>query len=320
VDSLIGIGIDVGGTKILLVAVDAAGEVLDTVQTPSPKDLNALSTTISPLLVRLVAGLGDTTSRIALGLALPGLVDVAGFLRSAPNLGAHDVGFDLESELGGPLVALFGERAALHPVALENDATAAAFAEFEIGAGRDATDVLVVSIGTGIGAGFVVGGSVVRGAHGFAGEIGHMVVDPDGPQCECGRRGCWEQVASGRALARIGSRHGVVAPKDGSSRPLRGEDVVESARRGDPLARAAIEKYAESVAVGLVNATELLDPGTIVIGGGMVTSLDVLLAPIRSAYARLGRPGQGSVPSDIVAAHLGPAAAAIGAALLAMRR
>jgi glucokinase len=248
-------------------------------------------------------------------------VDVSGVLRSAPNLDARDVGFDLRAELAGPLVDLLGARAAPRPVALGNDATAAAFGEVRLGAGRGFDDVFVVSIGTGIGAGYVAGGRLVRGARGFAGEIGHMVIDPDGPPCPCGRSGCWEQFASGLGLAWIATRDGAVGgliAEIAGDRAVRGEDVVEAVRRGDRHATAIIETYAAYLAIGLVNATEILDPEIIVLGGGIITASDVVLAPTRRAFERLSRPAQQRTGSDLVPATLGARAAAIGMGLDAL--
>jgi glucokinase len=315
VERTIGIGIDVGGTKILLVAVERDGRPLDEIRIDSPGDLGGLRKAIEPALVAM-AGHLDPSASVALGLALPGLVDASGTLRSAPNLDAPDVGFDLKLELAEPLLGSFGHRAAALPVALENDATAAAFAEARLGAGKGHDDVLVVSIGTGIGAGLVVGGKVVRGAHGYAGEIGHAIVDRNGPLCSCGRHGCWEQVASGSALARLGEASAIAGlPAD---RPVRGEDVVDAARRNDPAALAVLDEFAISVAIGLVNACEILDPSVIVLGGGLVTASDVVLEPIRHAFVQQARPAQAHLKRDLLAASLGPNAAAIGVALLAL--
>jgi glucokinase len=149
-----------------------------------------------------------------------------------------------------------------------------------------------------------------------------MTIDPDGPRCGCGRFGCWEQFASGSALARLAcarsGEHRIVGLP--TAHPVRGEDVIDAARRRDPAAIEVIEEFATNVAIGLVNATEILDPEVIVLGGGLVNASDVVLEPIRAAFVRLSRPAQERRGSDLVPATLGPQAAAIGVALLSLER
>jgi glucokinase len=195
-----------------------------------------------------------------------------------------------------PVAALLAEATGL-PVHAENDATCATWAELELGAARGARDVLLVALGTGIGGGWVVDGELVRGAHGFAGEIGHMVVVAGGIPCVCGRRGCWERYASGTALG--------------------GEGVTLAAREGDPGALAKFDELAGWVAIGLVNLVQAIDVQRIVIGGGLAEASDVLLPRIQRAYDEHAVSPQHRPRVDIVAAALGDRAGAIGAALLA---
>jgi glucokinase len=279
-------GIDVGGTKCLGIVLDDAGEVLVEHRVPSPDDPKRLIHT----LAELAGGLGAYDS---LGIGLPGLVTRSGVLRAAPNLG-------LTTDLA--VGSLLAERLG-HPVRVDNDATCATKAEWLLGAGRGCDEVLLVALGTGIGGGIVAGGALQRGENGFAGEIGHMVVDPDGPPCPCGRRGCWERYASGSGLAMLAGGR-------------RGEDVVAAARAGDAESAEVLERYAWWVALGLVNLTNLLDPGVIVLAGGLVASADVLGAPVQRAFDELiYAPSQRPRPR-LLAAELGPRAGAIGAALL----
>jgi glucokinase len=226
-------------------------------------------------------------------VGLPGLVDRDGVLRFAPNLpGVVDVPMRarLEHELGVRVV-------------LENDATAACWAERQVGAAGGVDDVVVVTLGTGIGGGIVSGGQLQRGANGFAGEVGHMVVDPDGPPCPCGKRGCWERFASGSGLARLAGRPG--------------ETVTAAAKAGDTEALRVMEEFAGWVALGLVNLAYLLDPQLFVIGGGLVDAGDVLLEPTRQAFNTLLAGAVHRPPIGVVAAQLGEHAGGIGAALLA---
>lgn len=324
----VGIGIDVGGTKILAGAVTTSGEVLAISREPSPADTDDLAAALCAAVDGLTSMLGDDAGRVrALGLALPGLVRPDGVLRAAPNLGAAaDVDIQIGPRFGEPVIeriaAAGGSISA--GAAYDNDATCAAFAEATVGAAAGDGDVVVISFGTGIGAGVVIGGKVVRGGHGFAGEIGHVVIDPNGPDCPCGRRGCWERYASGPALAALARAKGLGLVGDSPSHPteeeLRAEDVVDAARAGDALALEIVEDFASWVALGLSNAVELLDPARFVLGGGLMQSADVLLQPIRKAFVAETRPAHQRDGSDLVVATLGGDAALIGAALLGLEK
>ena len=263
-------------------------------------------------LAETVAALGPAS---AIGVGVPGLVDTAGVLRFAPNLPGV---FDLD--VRGALA----ERFPGVPVRVDNDATAAGWGEVCAGAARGATDAVLVTLGTGIGGGIVAAGAVLRGANGFAGEIGHMVVDPDGPECPCGQRGCWERFASGSGLGRLAreqaaaDRSGRIAELAGGDPSLaRGEHVTQAAAEGDAGARGVMDTFGRWVALGLVNLANVFDPSTFVLGGGLVEAGDILLEPVRREFDDLVM-GRGHRPAiAIVAAALGEHAGAIGAAFLA---
>ncbi|MEJ7582766.1 MAG: ROK family protein [Acidimicrobiales bacterium] len=185
----------------------------------------------------------------------------------------------------------------------------------------------MITLGTGIGAGITVKGEVLRGANGFAGEPGHMVVNPNGPPCPCGRRGCWERYASGSGLGRLareaahaGLASGVVALAGGECENVRGEHVTAAAESGDPAALKVLEDFGWWVALGIANLVNVLDSEVIVIGGGLVEAGDLVLDPTRRAYAELVLAAEHRPPVDIVSAQLGEHAGAIGAALLAAAR
>src|SRR4029453_4266014 len=165
------------------------------------------------------------------------------------------------------------------------------------------SDIVLVTVGTGIGGGLVMGGVLQRGANGFAGEIGHMVVKPDGPFCVCGRRGCWERFASGRGLQMLAG-----------GRP--GEEVVEAARNGDRESLVVIDEFAHWVALGLVNLTNLLDPACIVLGGGLAAAPDIFLVPIQREFIALLYSPEHRPQPQLAFAELGEQAGARGAALL----
>lgn len=279
-------GIDVGGTKFLGVVLDDAGEVILEKRRPTPQGGDQVVRELAEFAAELAPY--DT-----LGVGVPGLVTREGVLRAAPNLiGASEV------RVGPLLEEMLG-----HPVAVDNDATCAILAEWQHGAAEGYDDIVLVTLGTGIGGGLVMGGRLQRGANGFAGEIGHMVVQPDGPFCVCGRRGCWERFASGRGLQMLAG-----------GRP--GEDVVAAARGGDRESLVIIDTFAHWVALGLVNLTNILDPACIVLGGGLATAPDMFLPPIKREFRALLYSPENRPNPLLVFAELGERAGAIGAALL----
>jgi glucokinase len=219
---------------------------------------------------------------------------------------------------------LIGERLRGRRIVIENDANLAVLAEHRLGAARGYRYVVMVTLGTGIGGGLIVDGRVQVGAHGFAGEIGHMVVDPAGPPCPCGRRGGWERFASGgglglmaREAALAGRLPGVVARAGGDPEGVRGEDVTAAALAGDPDARQVIEQVGWWVGFGLANLACVLDPECFVLGGGLVGAGDLLLDSTRRAFAELVEGGTARPETAIVTAAFGDRAGAVGAALAA---
>lgn len=279
------VGIDVGGTKCYGVFVDSHGTVLQEVRYPTPH-----ASELIDLLEKMFHELGGETT---VGIGVPGLITADGVIKASPNLkGAHNiaVGPELRARLG----------IAVH---VENDATVAAFGEWKSGAAIGARDAVMVTLGTGIGGGIVMGGQLQRGANGFAGEIGHMVVERDGIECPCGRRGCWERYASGSALKML-------------SGGMDGQEVFAKFHAGDPEATVTVNTFATWIAEGLASLTNICDPEIIVIGGGVIESfasrIDVLEEKFSSSlYSSEMRPHPRLAP-----AALGERAGAIGAALL----
>lgn len=300
------IGIDVGGTKCLGVVLDDNGAVVEEARRPTPKGPDAIIDTLAELATSLhVNGW--------LGIGVPGLVTRSGVLRAAPNL--VDIS---DFEVG----RLLGERLGFE-VAVDNDGTCAGAAEWKVGAAVGISDMVMVTLGTGIGGGVIAGNTLIRGANGFTGEIGHMVVDPDGPPCPCGRRGCWERFASGSGLARlareaaIGKRlRRVVQLAGGDAEKVRGEDVQAAAREGDEEALRVVDLFGRWVALGLVNLTNALDPQMFVLGGGLAASADLYLAPIQRWFTELLYAPDLRPHPLLRFAELGEQAGAVGAALL----
>jgi glucokinase len=245
-----------------------------------------------------------------------GLVDRSGTLRVAPNL---------PGVVEYPFAAALHERLGL-PVTVDNDATCATWGEHEAGAAKGHDDAVLVTLGTGIGAGIVAGGQLQRGAAGFAGEAGHMVVDPDGPPCPCGRRGCWERYASGNGLGQLareaaiaGRVERVVELAGGEPEAVRGEHVTQAANEGDEGALAVFRKFGWWVALGVANLVNILDPSVVVIGGGLVDAGALVMDPTREYFAALVMAPGHRPPVAVVEAQLGDRAGAIGAASLAAR-
>jgi len=303
------VGIDVGGTKCLGVALDQDGEIVAEDRRPTPRGPGSLPDLIDTL-TELVGVLGPYD---AVGVGVPGLVTRTGILRSAANLdGVAD--FDVAGQLGSRLG---------HEVHVDNDATCAAVAEWLLGAGVGCTDMVLVTLGTGIGGGLVSGGQLQRGSHGFAGEYGHMVVDPTGPPCPCGRRGCWERYASGSGLARLAREAAIGRRADrvlqlagGDPEAVRGEMVQQAAREGDAEALAVIDDFGRWVALGLVNLTNVLDPELFVLGGGLAAGADLYLEPIKAWFGELIYQPELRPMPEIAFARWNERAGAVGAALL----
>ncbi|HTZ09337.1 MAG TPA: ROK family protein [Acidimicrobiales bacterium] len=317
------VGLDMGGTKVLGLALDAEGTVLaeERVATPHRPGAPLDDADVAALVIEALAGLVDQlraavgAAVVSVGVGAPGLVDNTGVLRFAPNLpgGAGlDVAGGLSARLGGL------------PTVVDNDATCATVAEWAFGAATGATDAVLVTLGTGIGGGIIAGGRVVRGASGFAGEVGHMVVDLNGPPCACGKRGCWERFASGSGLGRLareaahaGRLEDVVRLAGGDAESVRGEHVTLAAKAGDPEALAVLEELGRWLALGLSNLALALDPAVMVYGGGLVDTVTLVLDAVRAHVGDMLGGGASRPEVRIVPAQLGERAGAIGAALVA---
>jgi glucokinase len=305
------VGIDVGGTKTAAALVDADGSVLalETLPTPADDVDATLATIVKAARAVITPDVG------AVGIAAAGLVDwSAGELVFAPNLAWRRVPLAryLTTELGVPVVA-------------DNDNTAAAWGEYVFGAGRGFKDLLLVGVGTGIGGGIVSGGRLFHGAHGFAAEIGHIVMDPAGPFCGCGNRGCWEQLASGQAVTRAGRaavREGadtvLVELTGGDPDRITGPMVTQAARDADAVSVAILAEVGHWLGVGIGGLVNILDPEIVVMAGGVADAGDLLLEPARAAYRDTVEAAEMRPDVPIVMATLGNQAGVVGAAALVL--
>jgi glucokinase len=301
-------GVDLGATNVRVAVVDRAGSILGELRDHTGDGGVDVVPTTAALVRKLRDEFPDVT---AVGVGAAGLVDREGSVRYAPNIPAFR-----RTPLRDQL-----QRAIGLPVVVDNDANAAAWGEIVHGAARGALYALMVTLGSGIGGGIIARGRVIRGAHGFAAEVGHFQIDPNGPMCACGERGHWEAFASGHALGRIGREWaaggrapGIVARAGGDPEAVTGVHVGDSAQAGEPDGRALLDEYAELVAVGLAGLANILDPERIVISGGLVELGDTLLTPVRDAFARRIEGVEYRPRIDIVPAALGEQAGVIGAA------
>ena len=292
-------GVDVGGTKMLAVAVDRSQptEILVEHLVSTPSTANGVISS----LIELAQMCGAERQ---LGIGLAGLVEDGEVLRAAPNLQCM-IDVPVRSAVEGALGV---------PVFIDNDATCALVAEMTYGVAQGSDDTVLVTLGTGIGGGIAIGGSVRRGAHGFASEPGHMCVDPFGPLCVCGRNGCWERYASGSGVVWLAQQRGLSVDRNGQD--ITGEVLVELARSGDAAALEVWAEFAEWLARGLANLADVLDPELVVIGGGLVSVSDLYLERTRELFVREVLGGRSRCRTRIEPAQSGPSAGAIGAALL----
>jgi len=305
------IGIDVGGTKINAFRVARDGTIVERSSAPTPADDDDAT---MARMVELARSL-TTPEVVAIGVGAAGLVDAAeGVLRFAPNLAWRNM----------PIAQRMRDALGL-PCQLDNDASMAAYGEFRFGAGRGYRHLLLVAVGTGIGGGIVADGRLFRGAHGFAAEIGHIIVEPGGPLCGCGNRGCWEQVAAGRAIGRLGREAVVEHPHsilwrlaEGDPANVTGKVVTQAAMQGDPVAVGIIAEAGRRLGEGIAGLVNVLDPQVVVVGGGVIVAGDLLLDPARASYQDAVE-GPGYRPRlPIVPAQLGNDAGAVGAATVAL--
>jgi glucokinase len=307
------IGVDIGGTKVAAGVVDEQGRIVATAHRDTPaEDVAGIEDAIAAAVCELT-GKYDVA---AVGIGAAGFIDAQrSMVMFAPNLAWRDE----------PLQATLARRLEL-PVVVENDANAAAWAEVRFGAGRGATHVVTVTVGTGIGGGIVVNGRLLRGQFGVAAEFGHLTVVPDGRRCGCGLQGCWEQYVSGRALLRQ-ARELVRDCPDRAGELLRlaggwpenitGEMVTQAAHAGDAAALQCFDVIGMWLGQGLAGLAAILDPGLFVIGGGVSAAGEMLRVPAVAAFAA-SLTGRGYRPlAELRIAELGPDAGLVGAADLA---
>jgi glucokinase len=306
------IGVDIGGTKIAAGVVDEEGSILETVKVPTPPTPEGIVDAIVEA-VRQVST-GHTIEAVGIGAA--GYVDdKRATVLFAPNINwRHEALKDkVEQRVGLPVV-------------VENDANAAAWGEYRFGAGQGHSDVICITLGTGLGGGIIIGNKLRRGRFGVAAEFGHIRVVPDGLLCGCGSQGCWEQYASGRALVRYAKQRANATPEnaeallalgDGTVEGVEGRHISAAARQGDPVAVDSFRELARWAGAGLADLASLFDPSAFIVGGGVADEGELVLDPIRKSFRRWLICGEWRPHAQVLAARLGGKAGLVGAADLA---
>jgi len=306
------IGIDIGGTKIAGALVDERGLIMREVRQPTPAEHPRL---IEDAVVEMTRALSDGETVVGVGVAAAGFIDAAqSTVYYAPNI-------DWRNE---PLRSKLEARLSM-PVLIENDANAAGWAEFRYGAGRSVSDMVMMTIGTGVGGAIVTNGRLFRGGFGVGGELGHMRVVPDGLLCGCGAHGCIEQYGSGLALLRFaneladegGIGQGLADRRRVGGGRLTGSDVSALVMAEDPGALLAIERLGSWIGQACASLAAILDPHIFVVGGGVAQAGESLLKPIRRAFLE-SLPARGYHPeAEFRIAELVNNAGVVGAADLA---
>ncbi len=306
--------IDLGGTFFRTAVVDHSGRIIERRREPThgEEGASAIVRRIAESLADVVANV-DRSGIIALGASVPAGVDRQTGHIFPPNLPAV-IGMDMRAELE----AAFGVA-----TVVENDANCGALGETRFGAGRGHDSVVYITVSTGVGGGIVIGGELLRGEHGLAGEIGHTYCAPEGPRCACGNQGCLEAVASGTSLGRIarlriaaGEASYLTGMAGGDIEAVTGAMVGDAAQRGDPLALDVVRNAGEALGRAIVSVIHLIDPNRLILGGGVMELGDLILGPVNEAVATDAfEPFRGRC--EVVPAELGDDACLIGAAALA---
>jgi glucokinase len=302
------IGLDIGGTKIAGAVVDRTGTVLMELVEPTPEESDAES--VTAVLVDLIERLRAAHDVAAIGVGAAGIVEwPAGKMLWAPNNAYRD--WPVREQL---------EKATNLPVVVDNDANVAALAEARLG--EPYPNMVLVTVGTGIGGGLVMDGEIYRGPTGLGAELGHIILNPDGPRCGCGNHGCFEAYASGTALTRMGRDAAADDPEGVIARlgagDVTGQTVARAALEGDETAMALFARLGRWLGVGIASLANIFEVDAVVVGGGLVETGELLLAPARAAAREFAYAPTARGIAPIMPATFGGDAGKIGAALLAL--
>jgi glucokinase len=278
------VAVDIGGTKIITAVFDGEGTMLSRIYclTLGSEGPNRVIKRLIGAIDKAIEKAGMVRSQIGgIGVAAAGAIDInRGIVADSPNLPRwHNI------HIVDKLVDALGR-----PIFLLNDANAAALAEYRLGAGRGLHNLIYITVSTGIGGGMIINGELYQGTDGSAAEIGHMIIKIGGPVCKCGKRGCFESMASGTAIGRLAQKRLRRGEESIMARlandkvgDVTAQIVAAAARKGDPLAKAVIEEAAGYLGIGLANLVNLMNPQMIIIGGGVSKMGEMLLRPTRKS-------------------------------------
>ncbi len=313
------IGIDLGGTNIKAGVVNENYEIIakSTCKTNLPRPAEEICADMAKVSLEAVEKAGLTIADIeCIGIGTPGIANSAeGIIEYSNNLGFDNV----------PVVELMRKHID-KPVYVENDANAAAYGEFVAGSAKGATNAVAITLGTGVGGGIIIGGKIYSGSNFAGAEIGHMVIEVDGPQCTCGRKGCFEVFSSATGLIRM-TKEAMDADKTSLMWEMSKEDDHISARlpfnamrAGDKSATEVVNKYIKYLAAGITNTINIFQPDVLCIGGGVCNEGDPLLVPMKELVAKEVYTRASKKNTKIVIASLGNDAGIIGAAFLGLSK
>ena len=309
------VGIDLGGTNIVAGVIDEEYKILSkaTVKTNCPRPSREIADDMAKIALEAIKQANLTVDQIeSVGIGAPGIANSSsGTIEYSNNLGFENV----------PLAQYIQEHIN-KPVFIENDANAAAYGEFVAGAAKGANDAVCITLGTGVGSGIVINGKIYSGFNFAGAELGHTVIEVDGPQCTCGRKGCFEVFSSATGLIRMTKE---AMEKDKSSKMWEMSQIDEKVtarlafdamRAGDVSAKAVVDKYIKYLAAGITNVINTFQPDILCIGGGVCNEGDALLLPVKEMVAKEVYTRNSPRNSKIVIAKLGNDAGIIGAAFL----
>ena len=309
------IGIDLGGTNIVAGVVNENYEILEkaSVKTNLPRPSEEIAADMAKVTKEAVEKAGLTMEDIQwIGVGTPGVANSAtGIIEYSNNLGFKNT----------PMVQYL-EAALGKPTFIENDANAAAYGEYVAGAAKGAKNAVCITLGTGVGAGIVIDGKIYSGSNFGGAEVGHTVISVDGPQCTCGRKGCFEAYSSATGLVNTTREYAEKNPGSLMAKLIKQEGKVsartayQAMKQGDPVGLEVTEQYVKYLAVGITNVINIFQPDILCIGGGVCNEGDTLLVPLKKAVAEQVYTRNSAKNTEIVICSLGNAAGLIGAAML----
>lgn len=311
------IGIDLGGTNIVAGVVNEKYEIIAKAKTPTnrPRPVEDICADMARVALEAVALAGLTIDDIrSVGVGSPGTVNSdTGVIEYANNLDFNDA----------PVASLI-RKVIDKPVYCENDANAAAYGEFVAGSAKGANNAVCITLGTGVGGGIIIDGKIYSGFNFAGAELGHMVVEVDGPKCTCGRHGCFEVYSSATGLIRM-TKEAMDANPDSKMHEMMGDHVsgrlaFNAMRAGDDAAKGVVDKYIKYLAAGIANTINIFQPEILCIGGGVCNEGDALLIPLKEAVDKEIYTRNGAKKTEIVIASLGNDAGIIGAAFLGLAK